>query len=117
MPESLMGAELQFRFESPLHDAIEQAKSATFQEAQAITANVITLDPSAVSVVDWKTAFRDVLNGIGAPAKWLNSEEQVAQADMAQRQQAQTQALLGNLQQGADVAKTIKEAQALGVAA
>ncbi|HET8728363.1 MAG TPA: portal protein, partial [Alphaproteobacteria bacterium] len=39
MPRSLRGAEIQFRFESPLHDLIEQAKGQKWLEAKAIVAD------------------------------------------------------------------------------
>lgn len=110
-PKSLRGAELDFAFESPLHDAIEQQKGQKFQEAQALIGTAVALDPSCAFVPKAEVALRDALNGIGVPARWLNSETFVEQAKAAQAQQAQQQQLLANLTQGSEVAKNLSDAR------
>lgn len=110
IPKQLLGADVQFRFESPLHEAIEREKANRFVESQQYVAATIQLDPSTALVIDAKTALRDVLESIGVPATWINSEETVQQIMAAQQQQVQAQALLSGMQQGADVAKTLNEA-------
>jgi hypothetical protein len=85
--------EVSFRFESPLHDAIERQKGNVFTEALGLTTQTMGVDPSAVAHVDFTTAFRDTLSAIGTPAKWIRSEKD-AQAmideDKAREQAAQT---------------------------
>lgn len=106
LPADLQGVEIEFEFESPLRDATERAKAQRFIESKELLAVAAELDPSAPSLVDAKTALRDVLVGIGVPAKWMNSEAQVAAAEAEMRQQQQAQQMLALAQQGADVAAT-----------
>ena len=110
IPDRLKGADIQFRFESPLHEAIEREKGNRFFEAQQFIAASVQLDPTTALVIDAKQALRDVLEGIGVPAKWVNTEEEV-QAVIEQEQQKQDAAmLLAGMQEGANVAKTLGEA-------
>jgi len=113
MPKELHGADIEFVFESPLHDAVEREKGQRFLEAQSMLAQVIQLDPNTAAIVDAPTALRDVLEAIGVPAKWTRSPED-AQAIIDQNMQDQQSAqLLAQMQQGADVAKTLNEASAV----
>ena len=110
MPKELHGAEIEFVFESPLHDAVEREKGQRFMEAMSMLAQTVQLDPGASDIIDAPKALRDVLEGIGVPAKWTRSPED-AQNMADQRLQAQQSAqLLAQMQQGADVAKTLNEA-------
>lgn len=116
IPESIRGQETTFAFESPLAQMIERQKGQKFLEAKAMIAEATAIDPAAVQIMDFKATLRDVLNGIGAPAKWLRSPEDVKAAEDAQAAQAQAAQLLGTMQQGADVAETLGRAsQSLGV--
>lgn len=111
MPASLRDAEMQFRFESPLHDAVEQQKGQTFLEMKGIIAQAMEMDPSIAVMPDAATALRDVLQGIGVPAKWVRSEVSVAEIQRQQQAQQQAQATLQTMQQGAEVAQTMATAQ------
>ncbi len=116
IPEAIRGKDVSFAFESPLAQMIERQKGQKFLEAKAIIADATAVDPSASQIMDFKTTLRDVLNGIGAPAKWLRSPEDVQAAQDAENAQAQASAMLGTMQQGADVAETLGRAsQTLGV--
>lgn len=106
-PKLLQSSEVQFTFESPLHDAIEQQKGQTYQQAQQLIAGAISLDPSTAFVPKAEVALRDALNGIGVPARWLNSERFVQEAKAAQAQQAERQQTLANMQTGSEVAKNL----------
>lgn len=110
MPQELRGMDYEFEFESPLHDAVEREKGQRFMEAGSMLAQAVQLDPSTAHVVNVRVAFRDVLEGIGIPAKWTHSDAEVDAAMQAQAQAQQTQALLAQLQQGADVAATLSKA-------
>jgi hypothetical protein len=107
LPDPLRNADIDFRFESPLHDAIDQQKGIKFLEFKQIVAEAIALDPSVAHIPDAKVILRDVADGIRTPAKWMRTELQVEEAEFAVAQQAQQQQLLETLQQGADVAQTI----------
>jgi hypothetical protein len=116
MPKALRGQEIQFRFESPLHQAIERKKGQTWIEAKALLADAAALDPTAAKMIDVKVALRDTLDGIGVPAKWVRSEEQMEEIDIAVQQQQQSQQLLATLTQGGAAAEQIgKAGQALGI--
>ena len=110
LPESLQGADIQFRFESPLHEAIEREKGNRFMEAQQYIAASVQFDPSTAMLIDAKQALRDVLEGIGVPAKWVVSKDDVEAQMQAQAEQQEAATMLAGMQQGADVAKTLGEA-------
>ena len=111
-PKTLQGAEIEFRFESPLHDAIEQQKGHTLMEGEGLMASAMKLDPSVANIIDSKIALRDALNGIGVPAKWMRNESDVQAIDDQQAQEAQAQKLLAAAQQAGAAAKDFGAAQA-----
>jgi len=110
-PRELHGAEVEFRFESPLHDAIEQQKGHKFLEGKQLLAEAIAMDPGTVSIVDIQAAFRDALEGIQVPATWIRSEEEAAKIVAMQEQQAQAQQMLGSMQQASEINKNLAGGQ------
>ena len=106
-PRELQGAEVEFAFESPLHDAIEQQKGQKFQEATQLLAQAISLDPSTAFLPKTEVALREALHGIGVPATWLNDEATVKAAKDQQAQQQAQQQMLANLEQASGVAKNL----------
>jgi len=115
IPESLHGADIGFRFESPLHDAIERQKGNKFAEALGLTTQTMAVDPTAIAHVDFTEAFRDTLTSIGVPAKWVRSEK--AAAGMIETDQAEAEAakMLEAVAAGAAAAEQVgKAGQALG---
>lgn len=110
IPEGIRGTQTQFQFEGPLSEMIERDKGQKFMQSKAMIAEAAALDPSAAQILDVKATLRDVLGGIGAPAKWLRSQEEVDAAEAAQEEAAQSAQLLQGLQQGADVAATLGQA-------
>lgn len=110
MPESLYGGDITFQFESPLREAVERAKGQRFLEAKSMTREAVELDQAAGFVVNAEIALRDVLDGIGVPAKWQRSESDTEKLKQQAIQSQKAQELLANVQKGADVAKTVSEA-------
>ncbi len=106
-PRELQGATIDFTFESPLHDAIEQQKGQKFQEAGALIAAAVALDPSTAYVPKAEVALREALQGVGVPTHWLNDEATVQAAKRQADQQKAQQQMLANLTQGSEVAKNI----------
>ena len=106
MPRALQGAELQFRFTSPLHDAIEEQKGQKFLQMKALAADAIAMDPNAAAIPNVIEAFRDALSGIQVPARWTRSEAEAEAMIDAKNAERQQQQMLANLQAGADIAAT-----------
>lgn len=107
MPESLQGAELQFHFQSPLHDAIEQQKGQKFLEMSQMITAAMQLDPSIAALPDAASALRDVLDGIGVPAKWVRSEVSVKQIQDQQAAAAQAAQQMELIKQGSEAIKNL----------
>lgn len=106
-PKELRGADIDFTFESPLHDIIDQQKGQKFQEAQQLISGAIALDPAAQFVPNAVVALRDALQGIGVPATWINSQAIVDQKMQDQQAQAQAQQRLANIEQASNAVKNI----------
>ena len=106
-PKELRGAEIEFTFESPLHDIIEEQKGQKFQQAQALIGSAIALDPSCAFLPKTEVALRDALMGVGIPATWLNSESYVKEQKANQQAMQQKQATLDNMEQASNVAKNV----------
>jgi hypothetical protein len=116
MPKMLRGQDVQFRFESPLHDALEASKGQTFMESRAMLEAAAVLDPMAARMVNARVALRETLRGIGTPASWIRSEAEMADIETAEAEKARVQELLSTVSQGAQVAEQIgKAGQSMGV--
>lgn len=110
VPEALAGENVEFEFESPLTDVIEAKKGAVFREAVGLLTTVAQVDPSTLEVMDFGAALRDALEGVGVPTDWTKDPDAVAAAKAAADAQAAIQQTLAGVQQGADIAKTLGEA-------
>lgn len=116
-PMSLRGENVRFKFESPLHQAIERQKGQKFLEAKGLLREAAELDPSSTSIIDARIALRDALYGVGIDAKWMRSEEAVEDQAKKMQEQQEAQQALQMAQQSADVAETAGKAeQALAAA-
>ena len=72
-----------------------------FLETKALIAEAMDIDQGAAFVMDSRTALRDALTGVGVPAHWLNSEDDVEEmvanaADQQQQAMDMEQALRGS---------------------
>jgi hypothetical protein len=103
MPQSLRGAEIRFKFESPLHEGVERKKGQKFLEAKTALMQASELDPGIVKMMDAPTTLRDVLEGIGVPATWTRSDRELS--ELIQRDQAH-QAQMAEGQQALEGAQT-----------
>jgi hypothetical protein len=111
IPRALQGADLQFRFESPLHDAIEQQKGQKFPEMKGMLAEAIAVDPNTAMLPDVVTALRDALKGIGVPAMWVHGEAAYQEAAQRSADAKQAEATLGRLVEGAGATADLASAQ------
>ena len=99
IPDSLSGRDVKFKFTSPLSESEEEKKANKFNQVSRMLAEAATLDEGVIDNINFDVALRDAINGMGAPAQWLNGPEQVAQvrqqkalmqaAAMAQQGEAQ----------------------------
>lgn len=105
IPESLRGAEVKFRFESPIHRLVERTKGQQFMEARALLAESAALDPQSPSIFKTRVALRDALEGIGTSVSWLNSDDEMQKINEMQDQAEQAQQIIGAMGQAAAVAK------------
>lgn len=110
MPDSIRGQEIQFRFESPLSQAIERKQVGVFMETKALLAQVVDLDPQSARIIKAREALRDALNAIGTPARWQRDDDELEAMEQADKAKQAGAEVLAGLGAGANVAKTIGEA-------
>lgn len=111
-PKELSGAEIDFTFESPLHDAIGEQKGHKILEAAQLLGQAVALDPGSAFLLDAKVALRDALDGIQTPAKWMRSEDEVSKLERSQAQAMAQQQQLANMETASKSAQNIASAQA-----
>lgn len=107
IPQELRGRDIQFRFESPLHDAIEEQKGEKLREAIQLAAETAELDQNAPIVLDAVTALREALEGKGTPESWLRDKQAFAKIVKDRQEMQQAQQALEMAQQGADIQQTV----------
>lgn len=110
IPDSIRGEDVNFRFESPITEAMGAEKGQKYLQSQSLIAQAIQLDPRTARIFNAKEAVRDALDGVGTPAKWLNSEKEVEQMEAQDAQAQQQQALLAQMQQGSEIADNLGSA-------
>jgi hypothetical protein len=116
IPDSLRGKVVDFKFESPLHMAVELEKGTKLGNAVQLTMATMQLDPGASSNLDAGTALRDALEGIGVPQRWIRDEQQAAQIADAMAQQQAKQAQIQQAQAAGDAGQALGgAAQSMGV--
>lgn len=94
IPESLQGNDILFKFESPLSQSEEEEKATRFSQTATLLKEAVEFDPNVAQNLDFDTAFRDAVTGVGAPAKWLTDIDQViAQREAAHQQQKLAQGI------------------------
>ncbi len=110
IPRMLRGREVEFKFESPLHDAVERVKGQEFLQAKQMLLEAAEVDPDAIAHLDVHTAIRDAFSGLGIDPKWITPEQTATQKI---QQSSAARAASAKLQQAgmaAEVGKTAAEA-------
>jgi hypothetical protein len=117
-PAPLRGQRIAFKFANPLVQAEAETRTAAFEKVMQLLGGVLPIDQSVKAQFNLKKAFRDSVEGTGAPAGWLVDPHQadaiVAQAQ-AQAAGAQQAANFGHL--GEQVGKVATTAKNVGEAA
>lgn len=114
IPESLRGADVEFKFASPLREQVDVQKGRVFLEGVQLVQTGAALDPGVANIPNASEAMRDVLSAIGWDAKWMRSPEEVQAAADVEAEQAQAEQMLGAMTQAAGA---VKDLSAAGVAA
>ncbi|MDP6652995.1 MAG: portal protein [Gammaproteobacteria bacterium] len=97
IPQSLRGADVEFKFESPLTASENEEIANRYAQTREMLAGAIDLDPSVGHDIDLAAAIRDAVAGIGAPTTWLvppdvaEEQKQIAQVQQAAMQVMETQ--------------------------
>lgn len=112
IPRELANREVEWKFVSPLHDAIERKLSGAFQETTALLTNVAQIDPTLLNEVNLQVAFRDALRGVGAPFRWRRSEAEIKELSAQQQQQQEDAQTLDQLRQAAEATKNVGQGAA-----
>lgn len=117
MPRELSRREVRFEFESPLHEAIKRKKGITFLESKGLLLEAAQIDKASVATLDARKALREALDGVGAPADWLNDEDYVTEYAGKLEAEAEAAQLAAQVQEGATAAEQLgKAGQALKAA-
>lgn len=107
MPKKLRGAPIDFRFESPLHEAIERQKAIRWVEAKQVVLDAAQLDRNAPAVLNAMKGLRDVLQGLRTPAAWIRDEIEVQEVTDANAALEGAAAALAAAEQTSTVAANI----------
>ena len=71
-----------------LHEAVERQKGQRALEAKQLLALFADTDPAVMAMVDARTALRESLEGMGVPAAWMRSDEDIAELEAEQQELA-----------------------------
>lgn len=111
IPKSLAGADVQFKFESPLSQSTKAKKVGKYRQAIELTMMTAELDPKAITNINVNEAFRDALDGAGVPAKWLVPEDQAADAREDEETLQGAEQTIAGVQQASVAAQEAAQAQ------
>lgn len=89
IPQSLLGQDVEFKFESPLTQSEEEKKVSQFNVTSQLLAEATQFDPAAGANINFDAALRDAIQGAGTPEFWLNDPKQVAQQRVMQQAAAE----------------------------
>lgn len=79
MPASLGGAQVEFKYKSPLTSDEEEEKANRFSQVSMLLGEAANLDAGVIDNIDFDTAFRDAVQGMKAPIQWLRPYEEIQQ--------------------------------------
>lgn len=106
IPRALRGQDIEFKFKSPLHEAEGREKGGKLLELIQLIQPASTLDPAVTVHVDIHAAFRDAIEGMNIPSKWIVGEEEAAAAIEAKQMEAQLTELVQSAGAVAETAET-----------
>ena len=77
IPESLLGRDVVFKFQSPLSESQEEKKVTQFNQVTDMATRAAQIDPNAAGNLNMDEALRDAMGGSGAPENWKRLPEEV----------------------------------------
>lgn len=110
IPDQLQGEDVVFKFKTPLRDAMNKEKSGQFMEMFGLTEAAVAADPTVITHIDVSTAFRDSLEGLEIPSKWLRDEEEAKEMIADAKAEQNTEKAIMKAAALADTAKVAGEA-------
>ena len=117
MPEGLRGQEVEFKFESPLNEAMDRVKGQQLLEAKGVAVEMEPLDPMALRMIDWRTGMRDALHGIGTPADWMVDDGDLDKIQEEEQNKAAMAELAQTVAAGSQVAQQVSQADLMAAQA
>lgn len=109
MPKGLSGTDIGWRFRNPLQEVSERILVNQFQEAVGVEAAAMQAGVS-VPRINMAKARDDAIRGVGVPAAWRRTDEELAQEAEAQQKAQAMQEIAATAQQGAEVAAQVADA-------
>lgn len=107
MPPELKGADVEFKFVSPLQENEDRKNAQVYLESKQLLAMAAEADPSLTAMVDGRQALRDALQGAGVPATWLLDDQDMDEA-ISKAQEAQNASqLMDMMERGGQVAEQV----------
>ena len=118
LPDSLLGQDIKNQFSNALREARERQTINAFVESAQLIDAAASIDQGALAEVNTRTMFRDAFGAVpGGSADWLNGEQEAAQTRQQLNEQANAEAQVAEIAQGADVVEAIGQAaQSVGAA-
>jgi hypothetical protein len=107
IPASVNRVGIEFDYISPLHSMIDEQKGQKFLESKALLAEAIDVDPGSAYVFDARAGLREALEGIGVPATWTRSEDDVEEMVEQEAEAIEQQQQLEAMVQSSEVVKNL----------
>lgn len=111
-PQALSGQKLDVEYISPLAKALKAMEGQALQSAMVASQPFIALDPTSVDLFDAIKGIRHNFELYGAPEDFLRDDDEIEEIRQQRAKSMQMQQIMGAVQQGADIDKTMAEAEA-----
>lgn len=110
IPQSIRRAEVQFKFESPLHESADRRKGQQFLEAKAMLLQAAELDQNVLPMLDARAELRTVLQSIGISQGSIRDDKEIDQLAQARQQEEAMQKTLAGAAGVAEIANNLGSA-------
>lgn len=110
VPDSLKGAQVDYKFVSPLLQSQEQELPRIYLDSLQLCEAARPYDPAAPKMLNPQKALRAALRGRGTPADWMVDEDDMEELSAQMAQQQAVEAAAGQVAGAAGVAQQVGEA-------